>query len=269
MKLIWNYPILGLIQGALVLIGAPIFLCIDSAWLSQYCSWTQDFCNILMFGFYCSLLLTAKERLFWLMLLMTVTGLIAEVLCSLVLNLYQYRLHNIPVYIPLGHAVIYAIVYYFSNHPLVWRFHRPLEQYLAKIAFIIVFISLCMLQDVAGFLFYILFLFILKARKKPLFGLIMFLTVYYIDIFGTIFSSWNYYGYLGTHPLLPHVARVPSGIGGIYLMLDMISNSIYYYTKKTGRHFRYNFGAYIKGTKSITNSMLTSPPRGERGIEIR
>ena len=161
-----NHNTTVLIQSLLVLLGAPVFFFIDSPWGTPYFLHGQDITNTIMVLVYSWFLLTAKGKVYWVMLLMTFCGLCAECISSLLLTLYQYRFKNIPLYIPLGHALIYATVYYICKQPWVWRNHRRIEKCLRKFAFVIAFISLLLLNDVAGFICYIIFLIILHNRKN-------------------------------------------------------------------------------------------------------
>lgn len=227
---------LVLVQSLIVLLGAPFFLFIDSPLFAPYSPYGQDITNIIMVFVYVWFLFTAKDKLYWIILLMTIASLCAEAIGSLLLTLYQYRLKNIPMYIPLGHAIIYATVYHMCKQPLIWKHHKVIEKYLGKIAFVIVFMSLFISNDRAGFITYLVFLMIFYQRKKPLFYLSMFIMVYYIELFGTIFSTWSWYVVVGNHPSYPSIAYTPSGVAGLYVLIDLISNSIYFYTQKIRKY---------------------------------
>jgi|HubBroStandDraft_6_1064221.scaffolds.fasta_scaffold533502_1 hypothetical protein len=233
-----KHPILALLQSIIVLSGAPLFLFIDSPWITPYCSYGQDITNAIMVLMYTWFLFVAQGRLYWIILLMTISSVFAEGIGSLLLTLYQYRLKNIPMYIPLGHAIIYATVYHLCKQPLIWKYHKAIEKTLGKVAFIIVFMSLIVLKDVGGFMTYIIFLLILPQRKKPLFYLSMFLMVYYIELCGTVYSTWAWYVVVGNHPAYPPIGYTPSGMAGLYILIDLASNSIYFYIQQIRRYCR-------------------------------
>lgn len=219
-----------------VIVGTPFFLFMDSPWFTALTPYGQEITNGIMVVIYCVFLLVARRKLYWLILLMTIASLSAETLGSLVLVLYQYRLKNIPMYIPLGHAIIYGSIYLFCKQPFVWRHHRKIENILAKFAFVVSFMSLFILNDIAGFLCYILFLFILHYRKKPLFYLCMFVMVYYVELCGTVFSTWSWYVVLGNHPNFPPIGYTPSGMAGMYILIDLVSNSVYFRHRRAWRY---------------------------------
>lgn len=235
-----NKNIIIQLQIALVLLGAPIFVFLDSPWFANYFFQGQDINNVLMFLFYCWIFFLSNRRLHWLMLIMIIASFCAEVIGSKILTLYQYHLDNIPPYIPLGHAVTYAIVYQLSRQPFIWNYHVAFEIFLRKFAFITCFMSLIILKDIAGFLCYLFFLVILKQRKKPLFYLTMFAVTYYLELVGTVFSAWSYYFVLGNHPDYPSTSVTPCGIAGVYMLVDITSNSAYFYVKKFKKYLHKN-----------------------------
>ncbi len=227
-----NKNILIELQIALVLLGAPIFVFLDSPWFSEHFFQAQDLNNTIMIFFYCWILFLAERRLYWLMLIVVVVSFCAEVIGSTILTLYRYHLDNIPPYIPLGHAVTYAIVYQLSRQRFIWSYHVVFEKFLHQFAFITCFMSLIILKDIAGFLCYLLFLILLSQRRKPLFYLTMFAVTYYLELLGTVSSAWSYYFALGNHPDYPSTSVTPCGITGVYMLVDISSNSIYLHVKK-------------------------------------
>lgn len=221
-----------IIQILSVCIGAPFFTLIDSPWVSEYYQYGQEFDNVVMLLFYCWFLFTAERKLFWLMIAVTMSGYCAEIIGSTVLGLYHYRLHNIPIYIPLGHGALYATVYNFTRLKLVWPYHALLESFFRQAIFLICFISLLVLHDIFGFACFILYLLLTLNRKKPLFYLTMFFFVYCTEFCGITFAGWSWYQVNGNYPDFPSVANNPCGIGGLYVTVDVISNAAYLMTKK-------------------------------------
>ncbi|KTD53761.1 hypothetical protein Lsan_4171 [Legionella santicrucis] len=215
-----------------VLLGLPLFLLIDSPWAAQFISHGQDICNALSIVTYSLFLFYTRGKLYWLILLMTLCGLFGEIFGSLILRLYEYRLKNIPVYIPLCHALLYAAVYYTSKRSCMIRNKVKVKQCLAQFAFLAAFLSLYMLKDVAGFLGYLTFLIVLRFRKNTLFYLLMFAIVYYLELMGTIFYTWSWYGVTGAHPHFPPIGFTPSGAAILYVFVDLMINSIYFYLLK-------------------------------------
>lgn len=226
------------IQIFLVLTGLPVFIFLDSPWLAAHLLHGQDICDVIAVIFYGVILVNAKDRLYWLMLVVPIVSLCAEIIGSSILELYAYRLHNIPVYIPVAHAIAYATVYLISKQPLIQHHHRAIEQSLKKLAFLVCVMSLLILNDVMSFISYAVFLIIISSRKKSIFYLIMFFMVYYIEFLGTVFSTWAYYSVLGNHPNYPTISRTPSCIAAAYILIDLVSNSTYFYAIKSIKKFK-------------------------------
>ncbi len=226
-----------LLQITLVLLGAPIFVLFDSPWFSDHFFQGQDLTNFLMMVFFCWILLQANRKLYWLMLIIVMVSFCAELIGSKLLTVYSYHLNNIPPFIPLGHSVVYAIVYQISRQSVVWKYRFYFENSLQKFALIICSMSLIVLNDCAGFLCYLFFLIILSQRKKPLFYLTMFVVTYYLEFLGTVTSAWSYYFVLGNHPNYPCTSHTPCGIAGIYTLVDIVSNTVYLYVKKLKKSF--------------------------------
>ena len=112
-------------------------------------------------------------------------------------------------------------------------YHRAIEQALKKFAFLLSVMSLLILNDVMGFIGYTVFLIIISSRKRSLFYLIMFFIVYYVELLGTVFSTWAWYGVLGNHPNYPTIGFTPSSMAVGYIFIDLGCNSTYYYAIKS------------------------------------
>jgi len=215
----------------LVLLGLPIFLSLDSVWLSQYFSHGQMVANVIMIFFYCGFLAVSNSKLRWIILLMTVIGFFGEILGSIIMTLYRYRLENIPIYVPLGHAVIFITIYHLCRQPWLWRHHVNVEKILHILILTVSLGSLILYKDIFGFNCYLLFLVFIRNKVKPLFYLMLFAMVYYLEIVGTRYASWTWYNVLGNHMDYFTTANPPCGVAGLYMVFDMLSNYIYLFFK--------------------------------------
>lgn len=204
----------------------------DSPWFAEYCSFGQSIDNAIMISFFVVYFITGSSKLRHLLVIMAIMGFLSEIVGGKILMVYEYRLHNIPVYIPFGHAVLYATAYHISTQKLIWKHHLAIENLIHKAAFIICSMSLVLLNDVAGFIAYIVYLLLLSRRKKPLFYLVMFAVAYYMEFHGTVPRSWSYYAVLENHPELPPTSITPCGIAAIYMFVDLANNASYVYLLK-------------------------------------
>lgn len=213
----------------MTLLFTPFFLFIDSPHFVKHVFDGRILANGIVIVMYILFLTISDRKLFKLLLIMPFVGLFFEILGAEVFTAYQYRLDHIPLYIPLGHALLYGLTYEISRLDYIWSNRKALESFLHKFCFTISFTSLLVNNDVMGFLIYLQFLVLLRNRKKPLFYLLMFVSVFFMDLCGTTMYTWTYYGILGNHPSWPSIGVVPAGVAGIYMILDMSANSIYYY----------------------------------------
>jgi hypothetical protein len=136
--------------------------------------------------------------------------------------MYTYRLGNIPLYVPFGHAVLFARVFRFSKVSLVRKFHKSIEQFFGSIIILFASIYLLFFADVFGFVMTIcVFLLLWKRPKDRLFFFTMYLLVAILEIGGTAFGCWKW----------PNIAfgifeflssnNPPSGISLFYFLLDI------------------------------------------------
>lgn len=228
---IWNG-----IKISLVLFGIPIFFYFDSPDFNHHVvPWGQMIANSFMLLFYVWFFLGANNKLRWLLIITLIIGAFGEVLASIVMTLYRYRLGNIPLYVPMGHAIVYATVYYLQKQPVIRRQAVWLKPMLQASAALICVGSLLMFNDVNGFMMYLAFLVFLRHMKNKLFYWLMFAMVFYLEVIGTRMQAWTWYGVLGNHPMYLPVANPPAGVAVFYMMLDILTNHSYIWLRRMRR----------------------------------
>ena len=100
----------------------------DSTYFSENVTNSQITINLLMSVGFFALYFRSTPRVKELMLYAVVIGLGGEYLFSRMLNMYTYRLENVPLYVPIGHAALYGRVFKFSTAPIVRKYHKAVEQ---------------------------------------------------------------------------------------------------------------------------------------------
>lgn len=206
-----------------VLLGIPIFLLIDSPYLEQYIGPSQLLATFLVFvAFYKSYNYSSK-RVKNIMILGVFVGFSGEILFSLVLEMYHYRLGNIPLWVGFGHSLIFTSVYEIIRNSFVKKHEKELKLFLALFAIIYSIVWLYIANDWFGFICTLLFLIILTiAKKSQLFFLVMFLIVCYIEQIGTATQCWYWPDTLmGQFESIPS-GNPPSGISVFYFLFDFI-----------------------------------------------
>ncbi len=154
---------------------------------------------------------------------------VLEVGCSLIWGVYRYRLHNVPLYVPPGHGLIYLFALRWARTPLMARHGRLVCRLsLAAAAAWTLYdltvvprfgghpdlLGLCLLPIFAAFL------------RRPNAGVYAgaFLATSALELVGTGFGNWTWQAVMPVFHL--PVGNPPSVIAGAYCMLDSVATSL-------------------------------------------
>jgi hypothetical protein len=144
-----------------------------------------------------------------------------EVLFSLVLGMYTYRQENLPLYVPFGHSIIYAGVYYFVKEPFFRKHKIFISKYLYITMIIYSILWLFFANDIFGFLCLLVILGILRWKERTkYFFLVMFFTIVYLELLGTYFQCWYWPDIIFAKITFIPSANPPSGISVFYFGFD-------------------------------------------------
>ena len=206
---------------AYLLVYTPLGLFADSRVTAQ---WQQYVLGMLTFAvLYLAAFKAPKEQRVQVWLCVAVaTGF--EVFCSIVWGVYRYRLHNLPLFVPPGHGIVYLFGLLAAQTPVVKRYGRRVAYVVLGGAGTWALLGLTVLPlvtgrfDVQGALCLPVFaFFLLRSPRWPLFAAI-FLIVSELEIFGTSLGSWTWV------PVAPwtHIpsGNPPSAIAGAYCIID-------------------------------------------------
>lgn len=184
--------------------------------------------TILVIGVYIYLFKTGTSRVREQLVYAFIIGVIGEYIFSIGLGMYTYRHHNIPHYIPFGHAVVFLGVYFFSRKSKVKEFRKQIELFFTISIVAYAFIFLLFKNDVFGFVLTgLVFYSLRKYPKERLFYLAMYFIVGIIEIVGTSLDCWFWPSKaFDFFEFLPS-ANPPSGICFFYYGLDRGTLSIY------------------------------------------
>jgi uncharacterized membrane protein YbaN (DUF454 family) len=197
-------------------------LFLDSLYMVSKTEKAQVYANISMLIGFAIVYWQVNKRVREQMIAAVIIAILGEYLFSIALGMYTYRLENVPHYVPLGHALVYVAVLYFSKAAAIVNHKKKLTIFLSIFIFMYATVFLLFKKDVFGFVMTIGTLFIL--RKKPrerLFYLTMYITVAYLEIIGTHYlcwkwpaTAWGVFDFLPSH-------NPPSGISLFYFLLDL------------------------------------------------
>jgi len=174
------------------------------------------------------------------MIYAVIIGFIGEYLFSIVLGMYTYRLSNLPFYIPLGHAVVYARTYCFSKASIIKKYHKEIVRCLFFGIVIFSLYYLIVFNDIFGFVMTIaVFLVLINRPKDRLFFLTMYVVVAVLEIIGTVYEVWSWPDTaFGVFPILKS-HNPPSGISLFYFLLDIGCFVMYtQFNRKTWKRFK-------------------------------
>jgi len=216
--------------GLLILfIAGGLFF--DSSYFIEQDSNGQHYANAAMLLVFFGLFYRATKRSKELMLYAVAIGIGGECLFSLGFDMYEYRLKNVPVYVPPGHAIIYIVTVYFCREKFVKKYKSKIERYFGVFIF---FYSLCFLifrSDVFGFgLTLLIFWFLRNKPRERLFYFSMYLVVVFLEINGTTYECWVWPNTaFGVFDFIKS-ANPPSGVSFFYFGLDL--GSLWLYKKR-------------------------------------
>jgi hypothetical protein len=163
--------------------------------------------------------LTPLERSRVAVVIMVAT--LGEVIGSVIWGAYEYRLGNLPLFVPPGHGLVYLTGLAISQ--LSWpRRHPGLFVRLALTALLAWAawgLLLAERTDVAGAIGAgVLALFLLRGTGAPLYAGV-FLFVAYLELYGTWVGTWTWAEYLPGTPIPD--GNPPSGIAAGYVLFDI------------------------------------------------
>ncbi len=149
------------------------------------------------------------------LLLCLLYATVGEVFLSLIWQLYEYRLHNIPLFIPPGHAILFTLGLIVAPKIPNWT----IWMIPTVIAFYTIFAVATGMDTLGGVLFIAFLLCVVFGKAKKLY-ITMFLLSLILEIYGTSIGNWawNYdekwFGMTTTNP--------PISAGAFYCMLDLL-----------------------------------------------
>jgi hypothetical protein len=156
-------------------------------------------------------------------LLVVVVATCAEVLGSIVLGAYTYRLENLPAFVPPGHGLVFLAGLRISQSKPVRRHPRA---FLAAIIGIVAAWGLAGLvllgrTDALGAITGALLIYVLLRGRTATLYAGVFLVVGFLEVYGTSIGAWHWAATAPDTPL--PTGNPPSGIAGVYVLFDVLA----------------------------------------------
>ena len=138
-----------------------------------------------------------------------------EVFLSLVWGLYEYRLGNIPLFVPPGHVLLF-----FLGTQVALRLRQGSEWWIAALAAPVVALFAWSGRDTLGPLLFALFLACLWLSRSRRLYATMFVLSLAMELYGTWVGNWTWSGEV---PWLGLTAdNPPLAAGAFYCVLDFL-----------------------------------------------
>jgi hypothetical protein len=163
--------------------------------------------------------LSPEERSRVALVVLVATG--AEVMGSIVLGAYTYRLENLPAFVPPGHGLVYLAGLRISQSAPVLRHARAFVAAAAVVVVVWVAVGLAMLErtDLLGALAGAGLVYMLIRGRAPTLYAGVFVIVAFLELYGTSIGAWHWAETIPGTPI--GAGNPPSGIASIYVLFDI------------------------------------------------
>lgn len=196
-----------------------VALGIDSVFFANHYFDGRIIVNFAAIIYFFLLFFTADITLRKLMFVMVLLSYIGELIFCKLLGMYNYRNEFIPLYVPFGHAIVYASGYIFAHTEWVINKEKQLQRFFA-VFFIGLFLAVgILLNDVFSLIFGALFFILLKRKQWQNLYYCIALCVIFIELVGTYFQCWTWVP--KTYGVIP-AANPPMGAVFFYAGGDVL-----------------------------------------------
>lgn len=211
---LYNAFLLGLIPLAL--------------WLDVHTQnvWQQDVLGFLAFGvlLFCTRFSQPVERRqVW---IMVGVATCVEIWSSVIWGIYRYRFHNMPLFIPWGHGLVYLFALRAARTPLLLRYGRQVSRAALAMSTGWMIFGLAVEPvllgrlDLTGAIFWPIFVWFMRKPSAPIYAAAFFVTSY-LELIGTHLGNWTWQVYAPVSHI--PTGNPPSVIAAGYCIMDFMS----------------------------------------------
>ncbi|KDN56666.1 hypothetical protein [Flavobacterium seoulense] len=205
----------------------PLFtilaLAIDSVSFAENYFDGRQITNVLALLYFSFFFWFSGSHLRRLMFVMVILSYIGELIFCTLLEMYHYRTAVIPLYVPFGHAIVFASGYVYAHTQWAVKRDAILRKYFL-IGFFALFLFVgIFLNDVFSVIFGIFFFLLLKRKRWQNLYYFIALCVIFIELVGTYFECWKWEP--KTFGLIP-AANPPMGAVFFYAGGDVLLSKI-------------------------------------------
>lgn len=206
-----------LLIAAAVLVWVPLVLALDTvASLGG-----QRLLGLLTWALLLALLIREHSLVRAQVAVVVVIATAVEYTFSPLLEVYVYRLGNVPAFVPPGHGLVYLCALAFGRSALIERWRRPVSAavVLAGGAWAAYGVVLANRADALGMFWFLCLLGFLRWGPSPLLYAGAFMVVSYLEILGTWWGTWEWA--LRDPTGIVTIGNPPSGAAGGYGWFDL------------------------------------------------
>jgi hypothetical protein len=177
--------------------------------------WGQTFTNVGVWALYLWWLRNTDVRQQLCLTACVVYATLGEIFLSLVWGLYDYRLANIPLFVPPGHALLFTLGFLVAARVKEWIVWVVPLAALPFVSFLLV----TGVGTLDALLFALFLVCLLFGRARRLYA-VMFVLALAMEIYGTWLGNWTWSAdvpWLGLTAVNP-----PLAAGAFYCVLDLL-----------------------------------------------
>lgn len=153
-----------------------------------------------------------------------IVATLGEVVLSLGWGLYTYRNALIPLYVPFGHGIFYALAAESAHQDALRRIGTAITRSVLATGTVIALISLVFFRDQWGLLWWVIAATLLVRSRNQLLLATCFVYTILLEWLGTAIGNWLWAAEVPFVGLSS--ANPPSGVGVLYILLDLITVAI-------------------------------------------
>lgn len=152
----------------------------------------RNLTNLLAISYFLVFFYFSDSYLKKLMFVMVPLSYLGELIFCKLLGFYDYRTMQIPLYVPFGHAIVYASGYVLARTNYAVKMEARLKK-IFFIGFILIFLATgILLNDYFTLVFGVFFFLLLKRKKWQNLYYFIALCVIFIELTGTYFGCWKW-----------------------------------------------------------------------------
>ena len=194
--------------------------------------------NVLAIIYFCLFFFSAQSYLRKLMFCMVFLSYIGELIFCKLLGMYAYRTPDIPIYVPFGHAIVYASGFVIAEMPFVVKNNNKLKK-IFLVSFSVLFLGVGLfLNDIFSLIFGALFFVLMKRKRWQNVYFSIAFCVIFIELVGTFFKCWTWvpktFGVISA--INPPMGAVFFYAGGDVILAKIVS----YWKCKSNRDKKYH-----------------------------